>query len=196
MRRCNGIITICGQIILCILYSSYVPDAHSEIVSVFFFFSRSNYRSEFTPLSKLDVWSWNFIYHYLSDCVNYWWNLNTGCSALFLDRIILLCIHDICCRDVCMCKYILYFLLFIEAIETESRAHGRILHLSSEEGWNETRRYKFIIVRAEPFFPPNTRGEHFSAISTFSHIQREKELLRHSVNCHCCYLFSDSTRLA
>jgi len=53
-----------------------------------------------------------------------------------------------------------------------------------------SRRYKFIIVRAEPFFLPNTRGEHFSAISTLSHIQREKELLRHSINCHCCFIYS------
>lgn len=29
------------------------------------------------------------------------------------------------------------------------------------------------------FSPPNTRGEHFSAISTPSHTQREKELARH-----------------
>lgn len=86
-------------------------------------------------------------------------------------------------RDICICRYIFSFFFFLFFISEqlrweENRARARILHLSFL--WRRikrnSRKYKFIIVRAEPFFPPHMRGKHFSAISTSSHARGVKEL--------------------
>lgn len=91
--------------------------------------------------------------------------------------------YVICCREIYVYVDIFFlfsFFFYIRAIEMggESRARARVLHLSFL--WRRikrnSRKYKFIIVRAEPFFPPHMRGKHFSAISTSSHARGVKEL--------------------
>lgn len=112
------------------------------------------------------------------------------------------CVHIICVAEMYVCINTVFISFYRSSRDGKRMACARAprprFSSSLLRGWikRNPRRYKFIIVRAEPFFPPEyARGAFFCDFYPLMYTAREGTRPSQR-NCHCCYLFNDSVRPA